>query len=82
MRRAAWVYFSYSVLGQGLSILLGLTVERYASPYTGLVTFIAAYFALFWFAWKAAVWLTEPGKRLAKLFGGAAERVVTPPTRR
>jgi hypothetical protein len=76
------VFIVCLLLGQGLSILLGLMVERYASPYTGLVTFIAAYCALFWFAWKAAVWLTEPGKRLAKLFGGAAERVVTPPTRR
>ena len=76
------VFIVCLLLGQGLSILLGLTVERYTSPYTGLITFIAAYFALFWFAWKAAVWLTEPGKRLAKLFGGAAERVVTPPTRR
>jgi hypothetical protein len=43
-------------------------------PYTGLITFIAAYFALFWFAWKATVWLTEPGKRLAKLLSGAAEQ--------
>ena len=43
-------------------------------PLTGLITFIAAYFALFWFAWKAAVWLTEPGKRLAKLLSGAAEQ--------
>ena len=68
------VFIVLLLLGQGFSILLGLTVERYSSPYTGLVTFIAAYFALFWFAWKAAVWLTEPGKRLAKLFGGAAER--------
>ena len=39
-----------------------------------IITFIAAYFALFWFAWKAAVWLTEPGKRLAKLLRGAAEQ--------
>ena len=68
------VFIVLLLLGQGFSILLGLTVERYTSPYTGLITFIAAYFALFWFAWKVAVWLTEPGKRIAKLLSGAAEQ--------
>jgi hypothetical protein len=68
------VFILILVLGEGLVILLGLTVERLFSPYTGLITFIILYFATFWFAWKAAVWLTEPGKRLTKLFGGAAER--------
>jgi hypothetical protein len=65
------VFILLLLLGQGVAILLGLTVERLSSPYTGLITFIAAYFALFWFSWKAAVWLTEPGKRLTKLLGGA-----------
>jgi hypothetical protein len=67
------VFILMLALGQGFAILLGLTVERFSSPYTGLITFIAAYFALFWFSWKAAVWLTEPGKRLTKLLGGGAE---------
>ena len=65
------VFIVLLVLGQGFSILLCLMVERYSSPYTGLITFIVAYFAMFWFAWKAAVWLTEPGKRLAKLLSSS-----------
>ncbi len=37
------VIFIISLLiGQSLSIGLGLLVERYSTPYTGLVTFIAA----------------------------------------
>ena len=70
------VFILLLVVGEGFVILMGLTVERLSSPYTGLITFIILYFATFWFAWRAAVWLTEPGKRLANLFGGATERGV------
>jgi len=42
-----------------------LVVERYSTPYTGLVTFIASYFAMFWVAWRLAVRITEPLSRLA-----------------
>ena len=31
------------VIGQALSIGLGLLVERYSTPYTGMVTFIGSY---------------------------------------
>ena len=31
------------VIGQSLSIGLGLLVERYSTPYTGMVTFIGSY---------------------------------------
>jgi hypothetical protein len=60
------VFLLLLLVGQSLSVAVCLIVERYTSSYTGLITFIAAYFAMFWFAWKGAVWLTEPGKRLAK----------------
>jgi hypothetical protein len=53
------------IIGQSLSIGLGLLVERYSTPYTGLVTFIAIYFAMFWLAWRLAVRITEPRSRLA-----------------
>src|SRR6266567_3135147 len=36
------------LIGQSLSIGVGLLVERYSTPYTGLVTFIVCYFAMFW----------------------------------
>jgi hypothetical protein len=53
------------VIGQSLSIGMGLLVERYSTPYTGLVTFIVCYFAMFWLAWRLAVRITEPRSRLA-----------------
>jgi hypothetical protein len=59
------VVFTVSLLiGQSISIGLGLLVERYVSPYTGLVTFIACYFAMFWVAWRFAVRITKPHSRL------------------
>lgn len=53
------------LIGQSLSIGVGLMVERYTTPYTGLITFIACYFAMFWVAWRIAVRITEPRHRLA-----------------
>jgi len=55
------VVFLISLLvSQSISIGIGLLVERNTSPYTGLVTFIALYFAMFWVAWRFAVRVTEP----------------------
>jgi hypothetical protein len=48
------------VIGQSLSIGLGLLVERYSTPYTGMVTFIGSYFVMFWLAWRFAVRITAP----------------------
>jgi len=36
------------VVGQSISVGLGLMVERYSTPYTGLLTFMASWFAVFW----------------------------------
>jgi hypothetical protein len=58
------VFLVALLIGQSLSIGLGLLVERQATPYTGLVTFIACYFAMFWLAWRFAVRITEPNSRL------------------
>jgi hypothetical protein len=48
------------VVSQSISIGVGLLVERHFTPYTGLVTFIALYFAMFWLAWRFAIRITEP----------------------
>jgi membrane protein implicated in regulation of membrane protease activity len=53
------VFFVSLVIGQAISIGIGLMVERVVSPYAGLVTFIACYFAMFWVTWRFAVRVTE-----------------------
>ena len=53
------------LVGQSLTVGFGLLVERYSTPYTGLVSFIASYFAMFWLAWWLAVRITRPRSSLA-----------------
>ncbi len=68
------VVFIISLLvGQSISIGVGLLVERYWNPHAGLVTFIGFYFAMFWLAWRFAVRLTRPSARLASPLGSAEE---------
>jgi hypothetical protein len=57
------VFLITLAIGQSISIGLGLLVERHVSPYSGLVTFIAAYFLMFVVAWRVAVRITEPRAR-------------------
>lgn len=64
------VFIITLVVGQAISIGLGLLVERHTTPYTGLVTFIVAYFLMFWLAWQVAVRLTRPTTRLGGWLGG------------
>jgi len=59
------------VIGQSLSIGLGLLVERHTTPYTGLITFIGAYFLMFWLAWRFAIRVTAPTTRLGGWLGSA-----------
>jgi hypothetical protein len=54
------VYLVTLVLGQVIAVAVGLTVERFYTPYTGLVVFIPLYFAVFWLAWRLAVRITAP----------------------
>ena len=54
------VFLITLAIGQSISIGLGLLVERQTTPYTGLITFIAAYFLMFWLAWRIAIRVTEP----------------------
>jgi hypothetical protein len=58
------VFILCLLVGQSVSVGVGLLVERLFTPYTGLVTFIALYFAMFWVTWKVAVRLTEPRTRI------------------
>jgi hypothetical protein len=53
------VFITSLVVGQSISIGAGLLVERLASPYAGLVTFIGFYFAMFWLTWRFAVRITD-----------------------
>jgi membrane protein implicated in regulation of membrane protease activity len=57
------VFIISVIVGQAISIVIGLLVERQVTPYAGLVTFIACYFAMFWLAWRFAVRITEPRSR-------------------
>jgi hypothetical protein len=65
------VFLVTLLIGQSLSIGLGLLVERHTTPYTGLITFIASYFAMFWLAWMFAVRITAPGSRLGRRLSSA-----------
>jgi hypothetical protein len=49
------VFIISLVIGEAIAVGVGLLVERHTTPYTGLVTFIACYFAMFWLAWRFAV---------------------------
>jgi len=59
------VFLVTLVVGQSISIGIGLLVERHATPYAGLMAFIACYFAMFWLAWRFAVRVTRPTSHLA-----------------
>jgi hypothetical protein len=63
------VFIVTLLIGQSISISLGLLVERHTTPYTGLVTFIVSYFLMFWVAWQIAVRLTRPTTRLGRWLG-------------
>jgi len=63
--RLLLIFIICLLFGQSLSIGVGLLVERYSTPYTGLVTFITSYFAMFCLAWRVAVRITRPRSRVA-----------------
>ena len=61
------VFIIALLIGQSISIGLGLLVERHVSPYTGLVTFMCAISR----AWRLAVRITESRGRLGRWAGSA-----------
>ena len=52
-------YIALAVIGNGLVYLVGLVIER-VWPIASLPAFLFMFFAVMWFAWIAAVKLTEP----------------------
>ena len=62
--RLLLVFITTLLVGQSISIGIGLLVEHHTTPYTGLMAFIVCYFAMFWLAWLFAVRVTKPSARL------------------
>ena len=54
------IYIVCVVIGQSVTIGVGLTIDRLYSSHVSLIVSIAMYFLVFWIAWKVAVRLTEP----------------------
>jgi len=48
------------VIGQSITIGIGLAIDRMYSPAVSLPISIGLYFLMFWIAWKIAVRITEP----------------------
>ena len=53
-------YLVCLVIGQTITIMIGLAIDRMYSPGVSLPISLALYFAMFWVAWKVAVRITEP----------------------
>jgi hypothetical protein len=53
-------YLVCLVIGQAITITIGLSIDRYYSPTASLPISLILYFAMFWMAWKVAVRITEP----------------------
>jgi hypothetical protein len=64
--RVLVVYVICVLIGQALSVLLGLYLDSY-SPSLALTTFIVIYFAMFWVAWRVALFVVDrpPTAKLA-----------------
>lgn len=54
------IYILSVLVGQSISVALGLLVERFHSPYSGLLVFIGCFFFVFWLSWQVAVRVTAP----------------------
>ncbi len=57
------VYIASLLVGQSISVSIGLLIDRHYSSYGGLMVFIALYFFMFWLAWRIAIRLTEPNSQ-------------------
>jgi hypothetical protein len=53
-------YIICLVIGQSMTISVGLMLDRLLTPGVSLPVSLALYFAMFWIAWKVAVRVTEP----------------------
>jgi hypothetical protein len=48
------------LIGQSISVSIGLLVDRYYSPAVSIPVALVLYFVMFWLAWRVAVRITEP----------------------
>jgi hypothetical protein len=53
-------YVATLLVGQSISVGVGLLVDRYQSSQVGLMVFLALYFFMFWAGWRIALWITAP----------------------
>lgn len=53
-------YIVCLVVGQSITIAIGLAVDRFYSPAVSLPVSIALYFLMFWVCWRIAIRVTEP----------------------
>jgi hypothetical protein len=53
-------YLACLIIGQAITITIGLSIDRYYSAAVSLPVSLFMYFTMFWLAWKLAVRITEP----------------------
>lgn len=53
-------YIFCLIVGQSITIAIGLSIDRFYSPTLSLPISLFLYFTMFWVAWKVAIRLTEP----------------------
>jgi hypothetical protein len=59
-------YIIILLIGQSITIGIGLVIDRAYSPAASLPVSIVLYFLMFWVAWKLAVRITEPRSAAAR----------------
>jgi hypothetical protein len=53
-------YVLFLLVGQSITIAIGLMIDRMYSSGVSLPISLALYFGMFWLCWKMAVRVTEP----------------------
>jgi hypothetical protein len=53
-------YIVCLLIGQSITIAIGIAIDRMYSPAVSLPISLALYFGMFWLCWKVAVRITEP----------------------
>ena len=56
--RVLVIYVVLCLIGQALTVGLGLLIDPY-SPHIALATFIITYYAMFWVAWRIALFIVD-----------------------
>lgn len=56
--RVLILYLGCLIVGQGFAIALGLFADQYSAA-AGIAVFIPVYYAMYWVAWRAALWIGD-----------------------